>query len=71
MMNVGVLRALARLMFVSELNVDTSKVGRNFELDAVAAGYIRGVFTVYGAIRSDLIMGNIGISILGIGVDEQ
>lgn len=77
--NMGVLAALAGLVFAARLNAATPKAGTNFELDAIAACYIGGassmggVGTVYGAIIGGLVMGvlNNGMSILGIGVDYQ
>ena len=76
---MGVLAALAGLVFAARLNAATPKAGTNFELDAIAACYIGGassmggVGTVYGAIIGGLVMGvlNNGMSILGIGVDYQ
>lgn len=77
--NMGVLAALAGLIFAGRLNAATPKAGTNFELDAIAACYIGGassmggVGTVYGAIIGGLVMGvlNNGMSILGIGIDYQ
>ena len=65
------------MILAGRLNAAPSKVGTNFELDAIAACYIGGVSsmggvgTVYGAIIGELVMGNNGMSILGISIDYQ
>ena len=77
--NMGVLSALAGIVYASRLNAATPKAGTNFELDAIAACYIGGasasggIGTVAGAIIGSLVMGilNNGMSIMGIGVDWQ
>ena len=77
--NMGVLSAVAGLVFASRLNAATANAGDGFELDAIAAAYIGGasasggVGTVIGAIIGGLVMGvlNNGMSIMGIGVDWQ
>lgn len=77
--NMGVLAALAGIVYASRLNAATPKAGTNFELDAIAACYIGGasasggIGTVAGAIVGSLVMGvlNNGMSIMGIGVDWQ
>ncbi|KAA9373156.1 multiple monosaccharide ABC transporter permease [Microbispora amethystogenes] len=77
--NMGVLAALAGLMFAARLNAATPKAGTNFELDAIAAAFIGGasasggVGSVVGAIVGGLVMGvmNNGMSLLGLGVDWQ
>lgn len=76
---MGVLSALAGIVYASRLNAATPKAGTNFELDAIAACYIGGasasggIGTVAGAIIGSLVMGilNNGMSIMGIGVDWQ
>ena len=76
---MGVLSAVAGLVFASRLNAATANAGDGFELDAIAAAYIGGasasggVGTVIGAIIGGLVMGvlNNGMSIMGIGVDWQ
>ena len=40
--NMGVLSALAGIVYASRLNAATPKAGTNFELDAIAACYIGG-----------------------------
>lgn len=77
--NMGVLAALAGIVYASRLNAATPKAGTNFELDAIAACYIGGasasggIGTVAGAVIGSLVMGvlNNGMSIMGIGVDWQ
>ncbi|QDL94048.1 sugar ABC transporter permease (plasmid) [Paroceanicella profunda] len=77
--NMGVLTALAGLVFAARLNTATPKSGLGFELDVIAACFIGGasmsggVGTVVGAVVGAFIMGvmNNGMSILGIGIDYQ
>jgi putative multiple sugar transport system permease protein len=77
--NMGVLSALAGLVFSARLNAATPKAGVNFELDAIAAAFIGGasatggVGTVIGAIVGGLVMGvmNNGMSLVGLGIDYQ
>jgi putative multiple sugar transport system permease protein len=56
--NMGVLAALAGLIFAARLNTATPKAGLGFELDVIAACFIVGVM-------------NNGMSIMGIGIDWQ
>jgi len=77
--SMGVLSALAGLVFAARLNTATPKAGVGFELDVIAACYIGGasatggVGKVTGAVIGAFIMGvmNNGMSILGIGIDYQ
>ena len=77
--NMGMLAALAGLIFTARLNTATPKAGLGFELDVIAACFIGGasayggVGKVVGAVIGALIMGvmNNGMSILGIGIDYQ
>ena len=77
--NLGVLAALAGLVFAARLNVATPKAGNAFELDVIAACFIGGasmsggVGTVIGAVIGAFVMGvmNNGMSILGIGIEWQ
>ena len=77
--NMGVLAALAGLVFAARLNTATPKAGLGFELDVIAACFIGGasayggVGRVGGAVVGAMIMGvmNNGMSILGIGIDYQ
>ena len=78
-MNMGVLAALAGLVFAARLNTATPKAGLGFELDVIAACFIGGasasggVGRVLGAVIGAFIMGvmNNGMSIMGIGIDYQ
>jgi putative multiple sugar transport system permease protein len=77
--NLGLLSALAGLVFAARLNVATPKAGTGFELDVIAACFIGGASatgglgTVIGAIIGALVMGvmNNGMSIMGVGIDWQ
>jgi putative multiple sugar transport system permease protein len=77
--NMGVLAALAGLIFAARLNTATPKAGLGFELDVIAACFIGGASAsggfgkVTGAVIGALVMGvmNNGMSILGIGIDYQ
>ena len=71
--NMGVLAAIAGVVFAGRLNQAGPTAGTNFELDAIAAAFIGGaavtggVGKVVGAITGGLIMGviNNGMSLLG------
>ena len=77
--NMGLLSAIAGLVFSARLNCAAPTAGMMFELDAIAACYIGGasasggVGTIVGTIVGGLVMGvlNNGMSILGIGIDWQ
>ncbi len=77
--NMGVLAAVAGLIFAARLNTATPKAGLGFELDVIAACFIGGasasggVGKVMGAVIGAFVMGvmNNGMSILGIGIDYQ
>ncbi len=77
--NMGVLAALAGMMVTARLNSATPKAGLGFELDAIAAVFIGGASmtggsgTIIGVVIGALIMGvmNMGMSILGVGIDYQ
>ena len=77
--NMGVLAALAGLVFAARLNTATPKAGLGFELDVIAACFIGGasasggVGNVLGAVIGAFVMGvmNNGMSILGVGIDYQ
>jgi putative multiple sugar transport system permease protein len=76
---MGVLAALAGLVFTARLNTATPKAGVGFELDVIAAVFIGGasasggVGKVVGAVIGAFIMGvmNNGMSIMGVGIDWQ
>ncbi|PIB25620.1 ABC transporter permease [Amylibacter kogurei] len=77
--NMGVLAALAGLIFAARLNTATPKAGLSVELDVIAAVFIGGASMsggsgkIIGAVVGAFIMGvmNNGMSILGIGIDYQ
>jgi putative multiple sugar transport system permease protein len=77
--NLGVLAAIAGIVFTARLNAGTPKAGTGFELDAIAACFIGGASvsggtgTIVGALLGTFIMGvmNNGMSIVGISVDYQ
>lgn len=77
--NMGLLAAVAGLIFAARLNTATPKAGVGFELDVIAACFIGGasatggVGKVMGAVIGAFVMGvmNNGMSILGIGIDWQ
>ncbi len=77
--NMGLLAALAGLIFAARLNTATPKAGFALELDVIAAVFIGGasmsggVGKIVGAVVGAFIMGvmNNGMSIMGIGIDYQ
>lgn len=77
--NMGVLAALAGLIFAARLNTATPKAGISVELDVIAAVFIGGASMsggsgkIIGAVVGAFIMGvmNNGMSLLGIGIDYQ
>ena len=77
--NMGMLAALAGLIFAARLNTATPKAGVAFELDVIAAVFIGGasmsggVGRIMGAVIGAFIMGvmNNGMSIMGVGIDWQ
>lgn len=77
--NMGLLAAVAGIVFAGRLNSATPKAGDGFELDAIASCFIGGasttggVGTVVGAIIGGLLMGvlNNGMSIVGVSIDWQ
>jgi len=76
---MGVLAALAGMVFAARLNLAIPRAGNGFELQAIAAAFIGGaspkggVGRVSGALVGAMVVGiiNNGMSILGIGVDIQ
>lgn len=77
--NMGIMAALAGIIFAGRLNAATPQAGNLFELDAIAAAVIGGasmtggVGKVFGAVIGALVMGvlNNGMSLMGIGIDWQ
>ena len=77
--NMGVLAAIAGMVFAARLNSATPKAGFALELDVIAAVFIGGasmsggVGKIVGAVVGAFLMGvlNNGMSILGIGIDYQ
>jgi len=77
--NMGLLAALAGLVFTARLNSAMPRAGMGFELQAIAAAFIGGaspyggVGKVSGAIIGAMIVGIIsnGMSIMGVSVDMQ
>lgn len=75
--NMGVLAAIAGIVFTSRLQAATPTAGQNFEMDAIASCYIGGASvmggsgTIVGAVIGALVMGviNNGLSIMGVGSD--
>ncbi len=77
--NMGLMAAVAGIVFAGRLNSASPTAGDGFELDAIAACFIGGasatggVGTIMGAIIGGFIMGilNNGMSIMGISVFWQ
>lgn len=77
--NMGLLAAVAGIVYSARINCANPTAGDGFELDAIAACYIGGasasggVGKVTGAIIGGLVMGvlNNGMSIIGVGTDWQ
>jgi len=77
--NMGLLSALAGMVYAARLNAGTPQAGTSFELEAIAAAFIGGasatggVGTVFGAIIGGMVLGvlNNGMSLVGIGSDWQ
>jgi putative multiple sugar transport system permease protein len=77
--NMGVIAAIAGIVFTAGLNLAAPGAGNGFELDAISAVFIGGaavtggIGTVPGAIIGGLIIGilNNGMSILGVGTEYQ
>jgi putative multiple sugar transport system permease protein len=77
--NMGVLSAVGGLIAAARFNSATPKAGDGFELDVIAATFVGGasayggIGTVAGAVIGALVLGilNIGMGLMGIGIDYQ
>jgi len=77
--NMGLLAAVAGIVFAGRLNAASPTTGQNFELDAIGACFIGGasayggIGTIWGAMIGGFIMGvmNNGMSIIGLDVFWQ
>ncbi len=77
--NMGLLAAVAGIVFAGRLNAASPTSGKGFELDAIAACFIGGasasggIGTVQGAVIGGFIMGilNNGMSIMGVSTFWQ
>jgi putative multiple sugar transport system permease protein len=77
--NMGVLAAVAGVVFSARLNAAAPGAGDTFALDAIAACFIGGasayggIGTIVGSIIGALVMGvlNNGMSMMGVGSDLQ
>jgi len=73
--NMGILSAIASIVFTARSNSATSKAGEMFELDAIAAAVIGGTSTmggegtVMGAVIGALVMSSLdnGMSLMNLG----
>ncbi len=76
---MGLLTAMASIVFTGRLNAATTSAGSLFELDAIAACYIGGtsssggVGTVFGAIIGALVMASLdnGMSLMNVDIMYQ
>ncbi|PKM51999.1 MAG: sugar ABC transporter permease [Firmicutes bacterium HGW-Firmicutes-7] len=76
---MGLLTALASIVFTGRLNAATTSAGNLFELDAIAACYIGGtsstggVGTIFGAIIGALVMASLdnGMSLMNVEIMYQ
>ncbi|MDT0322821.1 multiple monosaccharide ABC transporter permease [Streptomyces millisiae] len=77
--NMGVLSALAGIVFTARTGTATTGAGNLFELEAIAASFIGGasmsggVGTVLGAVIGGLVLGVLdnGMQLVGVGEDWQ
>ncbi|MEA4965165.1 MAG: multiple monosaccharide ABC transporter permease [Oscillospiraceae bacterium] len=77
--NMGLMSAVAALIYAARLNAATPKAGINFELDAIAACFVGGASvtggagTIVGALIGCFVIGilNNGMSMLGVSADWQ
>ena len=77
--NMGLMSAVAALVYTARLNAATPKAGTGFELDAIAACYVGGASvsggagTIGGALIGCFVIGilNNGMSMMGVSADWQ
>ena len=77
--NMGLMSAVAALVYAARLNAATPKVGTGFELDAIAACYVGGASvsggagTIGGALIGCFVIAilNNGMSMMGVSADWQ
>ena len=77
--SMGMLAALAGMLFASRLQSATTTAGTLFELDAIAAAFVGGVSaaggvgTVIGSLIGALVMGSLtnGMNLMGIDISYQ
>ena len=77
--NMGLMSAVAALVYAARLNAATPKAGNGFELDAIAACYVGGASvsggagTIGGALIGCFVIAilNNGMSMLGVSADWQ
>lgn len=77
--NMGLMSAVAALIYAARLNAATPKAGTGFELDAIAACFVGGASvsggagTIGGALVGCFVIGilNNGMSMMGISADWQ
>jgi len=77
LVNMGVLPAVAGMVFTAYLNAANPKDGTGFELDAIAAVFIGGaavaggVGTILGAMIGGLVMGVLNLGLANLSVDSN
>jgi putative multiple sugar transport system permease protein len=77
--NMGLMSAVAALVYTARLNAATPKAGTGFELDAIAACYVGGASvsggagTIGGALIGCFVIAilNNGMSMMGVSADWQ
>ena len=77
--SMGMLSALAGILFTSRLQSATTTAGTLFELDAIAAAYVGGVSaaggvgSVVGSLIGALVMGSLtsGMNLMGVDISMQ
>ena len=77
MVNMGLLAAVAGMVFTAYLNAANPKDGTGFELDAIAAVFIGGaavaggVGTILGSMTGGLVMGVLNLGLANLSVDQN